>query len=374
MIRLSALSTCCLLIVGCAKEELPVGLPVLGAGTHDATLLDIETLATATDGLATPTDVAFNLRDPSQLWVTNYDTDTTTILSGDDYSSARTPTSGGAQHFLAEPMALAFSDSGRFATIHDTDDPTQGNSTPADFMGPVLWDDSSQFDGGHGGHLDMLHNSPLGGGIAWERDNRYWVFDGAHRSITMYDFHADHSYGGSSHRDGEIARHVAGKVSRTEGIPSHLAFQPASSLLFISDTDNSRIAVMDTSTGSRGSTVGPNYDGGSQYVVDGTEISTLVDGTAIEVLLDEDGEPTITGTTLEDPAGIHIDGDVMFVTDNATSTVLAFTLQGELIDWVKLDVPAGALGGVEVDAEGRVVVADMDGHRVLRISPAPVAE
>ena len=35
-------------------------------------------------------------------------------------------------------------------------------------MGPTLWDGNLNiYDGGHASHLDMLHNSPNGAGIAW---------------------------------------------------------------------------------------------------------------------------------------------------------------------------------------------------------------
>ena len=275
---------------------------------------------------------------------------------------------------MAEPMAIAFSDFGNFATIHDTDKPTQGTATPADFMGPTLWDDSSRFDGGHGGHLDMLHNTPLGGGIAWERDNKYWVFDGAHESITMYDFAADHGYGGSDHAGASVARYVRGLVSRTEGVPSHLEFDPVSSLLYIADTNNSRIAVLDTTTGSRGGAVSPNYDRSNQYEMNGAALSTLVTGDDIPVVLTEDGEPTIESTTLVQPAGLAMDGDVIFVSDHATSRILVFDLDGQLIDWVQLDVPPNQLGGLDIDVDGNLLVVDTGGDRVLRRSPAPLVE
>ena len=91
-------------------------------------------------------------------------------------------TSSDATHFLASPSALAFDDSGTLATIHDVDTPTQGaDGTPADFMGPTLWPaDASLVDGGHDSHLDMLHDSPSGAGIAWDTGNAFWVYDGWH--------------------------------------------------------------------------------------------------------------------------------------------------------------------------------------------------
>ena len=90
-------------------------------------------------------------------------------------------------------------------------------------MGPTLWSgESSTFDGGDESHLHMLHNSPSGKGIVWERQSRHWVFDGLHNAITIYDFHDDHGLGGSDHTNGEVARYVEGEVRSAPVVPPHL--------------------------------------------------------------------------------------------------------------------------------------------------------
>ena len=307
----------------------------------------------------------------SQLWVTNYNDNSITILSGDDYANIDTPTSGGANHFLVAPMALAFSDFGNFATIHDTDDLTQGNATPADFMGPVLWDDSADYDGGHGGHLDMLHNSPLGGGIAWEEDNTYWVFDGYNASLTRYAFNGDHGYGGADHSDGQIVRYAEGEVSRIEGIPSHMQLDHESGLLYVADTANARVAVLDIATGERGGRIGPNYDGlDEMYEMDGATIFTLADGGALVSALNDRGRELTDVSEVEmvQPSGLHLQGDTVFVSDHDTSRIFAFNLEGELLDWVQLDMEPGHLGGMTLDADGNIVVVDMVANELIRIS------
>ena len=49
----------------------------------------------------------------------------------------------------------------------------------ANFMGLTLWDGNlKEWEGGHLSHLDMLHNSPNGAGIAWEQatsSGRRWL-------------------------------------------------------------------------------------------------------------------------------------------------------------------------------------------------------
>jgi sugar lactone lactonase YvrE len=364
----------CLLFAACGGDADPVGLDVLGAGSQDLAMVEIEVLATAADGLSTPSDLAFNPRSPFELWVTNLTDDSITRLDGDDYSNAWTSGGFGQEHFLHEPMSLAFSDFGNFATIHDTDDLTQGTCTPKDFMGPTLWDDSDRFDGAHAGHLDMLHNSPLGGGIAWESANVYWVFDGWNSSLTRYDFKDDHGYGGSYHGDAVVRRYVEGSVSRVEGTPSHLDYDPATRLLYAADTANGRIAVLDTTQGTDGGFVGPDYDGADQQRVNGGVLDGLIDGSSVEVLLTDKGEPTIPSTTLVAPAGLELADGLLWVTDSATSRILAFELDGTLVDWIEMDLPAGSLGGLDIDEEGRIVVVDMIAEEVLRISPAPLVE
>ena len=159
---------------------------------------------------------------------------------------------------MPKPAALAFGKPGFMATAHDTDQVTQA-STPADFMGPSLWTTGDEFEGGHESHMDMLHNSPDATGIAWDRENIYWVFDGYHRAITRYDFRADHGPAGSDHRDGITARYVDGELSYEKGVSSHLELDHTTGLLYIAETSAGRIAVLDTQTGTKGSSVSPNY-------------------------------------------------------------------------------------------------------------------
>ncbi|MEC9466031.1 MAG: hypothetical protein VX834_09620 [Myxococcota bacterium] len=120
----------------------------------------------------------------------------------------RVPGDSTNSHFLAKPSALAFGENGAFASIHEEDEITQFD-TPWDFMGPTLWTtEFALFDSGHLSHIDMLHNTPNGVGIAWEVDNVYWVYDGHHGSLTRYNFNQDHGPAGTDHSDGVVYRYV----------------------------------------------------------------------------------------------------------------------------------------------------------------------
>lgn len=341
----------------------PMGLAVLGHGTHALADLEVATIATADHGLNVPRDVAFHPDVPTQLWIVNFGDTSTTILVdvGTETQDWRKRNAFGAAHFLARPSALAFGAPGYMATIHEMDEPTQ-STTPSDFMGPTLWPSSLEdYDGGHASHLDMLHNSPNGVGIAWERDNVYWVFDGFHGSLTRYDFQADHGPGQEDHSDGIITRYVEGQVAYVAGVSSHLEMDRATGLLYVADSGNARIAVLDTATGTPGGRIGPNYDGAEMSAMLDAVLTTLVDGNALDPVMVR-------------PSGLALHDGMVFVSDNETSRIYAFDLTGQLVDWLDVspEVGPGGLQGIDFDPEGRLHVVDSAGNRILRIAPRPL--
>lgn len=335
----------------------PEGLALLGAGTHDTANVRLEVVADATDRLSNPQAIAFDPAEPDQLWIVNADDDSMVIVTapGTPQRDALRLAGPGNSHFFAEPSGLAFGMPGTFATSHREDQPTQA-TTPGEFMGPTLWTtDLRSYDAGHAGHLDMLHNSPSAAGIAWDRDNAYWVFDGMHQSLTRYDFREDHGPGGAPHEDGIVARFVEGEVGYVPGVVSHLQVDHDAKLLYVADSGNGRIAVLDTRSGSRGQAVGPNFDGTNQFRMNDADLTTFA--------VDVDG--------LEMPAGLALHAGHVWVTDNQTSRVLAFDMQGALVDWLDLsdEVPAGGLMGMAFDADGQLYVCDAAADRILRITP-----
>lgn len=338
----------------------PAGVPVLGSYSHDISKVAFEWMSDGSDPMAMPRDLAVNPDDPSQVWVVNKGDNSITVFTqmGTETQVSTRYNSFGSDHFLSKPVAIAWGANGTFATIQEEDDFTQGpppRGTPADFMGPTLWPSLlSVFDAGHGSHLDMLHNSPNGMGIAHEKDNVYWVFDGYHSSITRYDFNQDHGYGGSDHSDGTIYRYAEGQVARVEDVPSHMEFDARTNLLYIADTGNNRIAVLNTMSGERAGRLWPNYDGVDQWNMNGAEITTLVDGDTIG---------------MQQPSGLAMDGDVIYIADPATSTVYAFDLEGELLDHLVVPVAQGGLAGIEMDPAGSLWGIDKVTERVFRISP-----
>ena len=47
MHRLAPILLCSLAAVGCTNEELPVGIPLLGAGSHDLAMVQIDTIVSS---------------------------------------------------------------------------------------------------------------------------------------------------------------------------------------------------------------------------------------------------------------------------------------------------------------------------------------
>jgi hypothetical protein len=333
------------------------GLAVLGNGTHELNAVEYSLVASAADGLNQPRDVAVNPASPNDVWIVNYADNSMVIVKGlGTAQQTKSKKSGpGSEHFMPRPAALAFGATNRMATAHEEDRPTQGTATPADFMGPSLWPTDNNFEGGHASHLDMLHNSPNAVGIAWDRANIYWVFDGAHNSITRYDFANDHGPAGDDHSDGIISRCVQGQVSYVKGLSSGIELDQASKLLYIADSGNRRIAVMNTASLPSGVALNPNYDGATQQLMPGMMLTTLVND--------------IT-SPLRRPAGLALRNGVLYVGDNETSKIYAFDLTGKLLDFLDLSpiVKTGGLMGIDVDAAGKLYAVDAIDLRVIRIS------
>lgn len=336
----------------------PAGLPVLGRYTHELNAIDVTLVAGPADGLNQPRDVAVNPAAGADVWIVNYADDSMVIVKGQGTAAeSKVKKSGwGAVHFMPRPSALAFGAANRLATAHEEDRPTQG-STPFDFMGPTLWPTDASFEGGHASHLDMLHNSPNAVGIAWDRANVYWVFDGYHNAITRYDFAMDHGPAGNDHSDGIITRCASGQVAYVKGVSSGLELDRSSKLLYVADSGNRRIAVLNTAAiaNGMGTAMLPNYDQATQLLMPGMTAVTLIDSVT---------------SPLRRPSGLALKDGVLFVGDNETSKLYAFDLQGKLVDWVDLSliVPAGGLQGIDVDADGRLYVADSVSNRVMRIA------
>lgn len=348
----------------------PVKAPELGTGDHSASSVVLTEIVTASAGITKPRDLAFNPLRPDELWVVN-DGDDGVVIVHDASSESRTTehrVDVAADHFLAFPAAIAFGQEattfglpGTFATCGESRNTYGGTMKMNDFTGPALWSsDLSVFavkdPAGLGSHLDMLHNTPLCMGIAHERNNRYWVFGGLGNSIDLYDFGTDHGIGQDDHTNGEYFRYVAGQVKYVQGVPSHLAFRDDDGMVYVADTGNARVAILDPSAAVPGVKVPTKEPMKTSVIMNGATLTDLI---------------AADSGMLERPSGLEIRGDYVYVSDNANGRISAFNFKGERVNYLDTGLPAGALAGMSFDANGKLYFVDMVGNRVLRIDSRP---
>ncbi|MFT4979444.1 MAG: sugar lactone lactonase YvrE, partial [Myxococcota bacterium] len=239
------------------------------------------------------------------------------------------------------------------------------------FMGPSLWTADPAYFGvtnpeavdyltnlfgqyvDLGSHLDMLHESPLCMGMAWDTENVYWVFDGYDNVIVRYDFADDHDIGYDDHSDGIISRVVDAEVSRVPDVPSHMILDHDTGLLYTADTGNNRITVLDTNSGEEGGSLRSQERGVDHHEWVDVDYSTLISGE------DVDG--------MDLPSGIALVDGTLLVTDNQNGTIIAFDLDGSEVARLDLELEAGALMGIEARSLSDIWVTDAIGNQVLRI-------
>ncbi len=318
-------------------------------------------ILTEDDRLSDPRDLGFDTA--GRLWVANREDDRTFIVSdpGTDEADVDRRRDGYAEHFMEETAAFSFealSGEGKYGpefgscgeSLNTYNDQAVGN----EFMGPVLWTTmldvfAEEDPEGLGSHLDMLHQSPLCVGIAWEKDNVYWVFDGFNDRIVRNDFLADHDIGQDDHSDGVIYEYSEPEVKRVENAPGHMVFDQDSGMLYVADTGNDRILRIDTATGSKGKKLRQGLEPIDTYAAwDDVEWEEIV-------------------TDLDNPGGLALHDDTLIVGEWGTGMLYAYTLDGELIGSLDTGVGEKALYGIEVGPDGDLWIAETATPAVLRL-------
>jgi hypothetical protein len=281
--------------------------------------------------------------------------------AGGSEPTAELKTDPNAWHFMRRPIALAFGAGETFATCGEfwTANFEDG---AAEYIGPTLWSSDPEIfarsqpppqDGSfepNGSHLDMLHETPFCMGIAHERDNVYWTFNGKLGAIDRYDFKQPHPPGADDHSDGELLRWVEGELLRVDDTPSHMAYDPDSARLLVADSGNGRVVALDTTSGTPGEEL-PTYDAIAVHQrIDGASLTELV-------------PPGVVGL----PSGLALAGGTLFVGDRATGILHAFDLQGALLGSLDTGVGPDTLAGITVGPDDRLYFVDQYAGRVVRI-------
>lgn len=260
-----------------------------------------------------------------------------------------------AWHFMRNPRQLAWGSRGLLATCGEARTANyEDDATP--YNGPVLWDSDPELFGApydpnrNGTHVDMLHETPYCMGIAHERGNVYWAFNGDIGALDRYDFNEPHEPGGEDHTDGALWRYAEGELLRVPQVPSHLAYDTRQNLVFAADTGHGRVVALDAASGS------PD---GDVTTYDPIDTHVRMSGAALTEVL--------APGMLEAPSGLAFHEGVLFVTDHATGRILALLPDGRVLRELDTGLGPNALTGIAIGPDGKAYVADMRARRVLRI-------
>ncbi len=350
-------------------------------GWGDGTVESVTwTLIHTSPRLREATGLAFHPDRPNELWVINrpFESDAScdeltatsegcaalegsvTIIKnpGQADSTFDRKTDPNAWHFMRRPTGLAFGVNDTFATCGEARTGNYLDDT-ADYIGPTLWSSDPEIfaqdpgPGLNGSHLDMLHETPWCMGIAHEKENAYWVFNGNIGALDRYDFKQDHGPGHDNHDDGELARYVVGQLKREPNVPSHMAYVASEQRLYVADTGNSRIVSLDITSGRAVGEAFPVYE-----VLAKNE--QFEDAELLEI---------VAPGKLEHPSGLVHDAGILYVTDHATGIFYAFTTDGEQIRKLQSNLPADALTGLAIGPDGKMYFVDQTTASVYRIDP-----
>ncbi len=330
--------------------------------------IDIQTLATSSDGLSFPRDLAFHPhRSRRELWVINRDVEAdggstlTLVNAGEDNQSSLWRRDGNAYHFMALPTALDFGRNGNWASSPGILD---ANHAGGSYTGPTLWSsDSSIYSvignpatpAFNGSHLDMLHGSPYAMGITYSHDNVYYVFDAYNGQIVQYSFTSDHGPGQHDHSNGEVVRFEGLNLERhSDSIPSHLVFDESIGRLYIADAKNGRILYLDVNSG-----------------IDTIDLPLLNEPLSIHQRI-EGAEWGVLYDDIQVPTGIAILEDRMIVSDAATGNIHLLRIND--VSATRLfTIPTNAdlLLGINIGPEGFIYYVDAINNSVHKMVMDP---
>jgi DNA-binding beta-propeller fold protein YncE len=332
----------------------------IDAYVTDSTKNVFTLVASSSNSLSSPVDLDFYPNQstrPNELWILNQGTNSTggsTVIVSNASSSSRTykyVKDGNAWHFMALASAMAFGDS-NWATSQDILD---ANRQSGKYTGPTLWpgdlsiygivgNPSTQTE--NGSHLSMIHQTPYGKGIAFEKINVYWVLDGYEGNIKRYDFGNPHQPGGDDHSGGGVQVYPEFKFTRHSSLPGHLDIDGAKKYLYGCDPLGKRVFRINITTGSSSGT------------------RTKINGESLGL-----GYVNYTGITKTDtliknlgtPVGIDVYGDRLIVSDNLTDEIIIYNISNNYseVGRIKLKyITSPDPMGVKVGPDGKIYFVD----------------
>ncbi|MEJ6776723.1 MAG: T9SS type A sorting domain-containing protein [Crocinitomicaceae bacterium] len=347
------------------QVEAGPGTPNYIDGYIDATFTVDQVLGSA-DQVNDPTDLDFHpVLSNKELWVMNRGTEAsgsstvTAFDAGEPGMTSLYKQDANAWHFMSLTTGLAFSQNGNWASSPGVYDANHDGGIA--FTGPALWSSNMSIyaepSGGNGSHLDMLHVSPYSQGIAAEKDNVFWVFDGNTNDIVRYDFAEDHGPGNADHSDAIIRRYSDDNVAKDSNdvIVSHLILDENSQWLYIVDHGNGRVIKIDINTGSNQGGI-PNYEE-TESVAEYSEYTGYTQ------------ELVVSG--LAKPAGIDVIEDRMIVSEYQTGEIIIYDISVvPAIELDRLSTGMSSIQGVKIGPKGRIWFVDGASDGVYKIETA----
>lgn len=355
----------------------PPPAPQLGTGDHTPSSVTFTALTAPGLALNNPSDLAFSPVTSGELWIVSrgdqslviWDNVAAATITGERINSSN---DGNWGHFFSNGFGIAMggntSTVGNGWTFATAQDATRAGD---DFMGPTLWSLDRGVIGhyppaaapmGLGSHLDMLHSTRFAKGICHEASNIFWVVGEAYNTVvagtpkvclTRYDFATDHLAGYDNHSNGVRWHYAEDAIDTVAGVPSHMYFSTATNKLYVADSGNGRIAVLDPTTGGAPTTVTAHGGDGIAYRVAGASVTSLV----------------APGGVLTTPAGLEYYSGMLFVSDYATGIIHAFDFNGNRLNWLDTGLGANAVTGLAFGPDGKLYFCDRLNNRIVRINP-----
>lgn len=323
-------------------------------------------IAGSAQGLNRPQDLDFVPGRPGECWVLNKEVGGGSVVlifntgKSNQVSQFRRDSHNG--HFMVNGVAIAFGANDYFATAQEVQSTAGPTST---FMGPALWNsDTAVFarQGQNdwvpgqllGSHIDMLHQSPFGMGIAHDNANVYWYFDGHNGNICKYDFAQPHGVGEDDHSDGRIHRYTDVTVTRQPNVPSHLALDKTNNWLYVVDGGAKRVLRVKTNTGTVGATLSVPPSGGEPLAE-----YKAVTGATKEVII---------SAGLSSPSGIDYRKDRLIVSDYATGNIHMYDVSKNPPVSVGTIITGGpGVMGVKITDDNKIWYVNATTHKMYRI-------
>jgi len=204
-----------------------------------------------------------------------------------------------------------------------------------------------------GALLDNLNGSALCMGIAWLHDHAFYLFDGENGDLKLFDFQRPSAPGAVNPAGGIKYRILKGELIREPGVPSHMFFHAPSRRLLFTDTGNHRVLWLDVDSGEPGTSIFNNPDFGTRYKKWVNPVWGEWETNAPFVL----------------PSGIVVRGDRVFVSDHATGIIYGLDMEGNVLSELDTGRGFGAISGLELDRQGRLLFVDMAANEVIRVEP-----